>query len=179
MGGLIAKRMGLPVSKFIAANNDNRAFFDYLSTQNFQPRPSIATISNAMDVGDPSNFVRIMDLYQGDFQALTRDVVAYTFNDRQTEQAIKEVLKRYHYLMEPHGGVAYLALTEHMNALGKDSVGVFLGTAHPVKFLDVVEPLINQKVEIPSRLKIALNSPKKAHPMPNDYTHFRDYLLKP
>ncbi len=179
MGGLIAKRMGLPISKFIAANNDNRAFYDFLSTQNFQPRPSIATISNAMDVGDPSNFVRIMDLYQGDFQALTKDVTAYTFNDHQTEQAIKEVLKRYHYLMEPHGAVAYLALTEYMKGLGKETVGVFLGTAHPVKFLDVVEPLINQKVEIPPRLQSALNSAKNAHPMPNDYTHFRDYLLKP
>ena len=176
MGGLLAKRMGLPIWKFIAGNNDNKVFFEYLETGEFEPRPSIETISNAMDVGYPSNFVRIMDLYQSNQESLKKDVQGFTFTDDQTREIITRVYQEHGYILDPHGAIGYLGLREFLN-IHPEAVGVFLGTAHPAKFLDVVTPLVSEKVEIPARLKEVLNRPKHSIPLSSEYKVFKDYLL--
>ena len=176
MAGLMAKRMGLPLAKFIAANNDNRVFYDYLQSGAFRAKPSIATISNAMDVGNPSNFVRILNLYDQDYQSLSKDITGYTFNDDLTRKAIHEVMQQYQYLLDPHGAVGYLALKEYLKS-HPQSVGVFLGTAHPVKFLDVVQPLIPDPIPIPARLQDALDQSKKSRMISNSFEALKAYLL--
>ena len=176
MGGLLAKRMGLPIWKFIAGNNNNKVFFEYLKTGEFQPQPSIETISNAMDVGYPSNFIRIKDLYLDNLEALKKDVHGFTFNDDQTRAIISKVYQDQGYILDPHGAIGYLGLQEF---LGKhpEVVGAFLGTAHPAKFLDVVTPLVSRKIEIPGRLQQVLNRPKHSIQLSSEYAVFKDYLL--
>ena len=176
MAGLMAKRMGLPLAKFIAANNDNRVFYDYLQSGVFRAKPSIATISNAMDVGNPSNFVRILNLYDQDYQSSRKDITGYTFNDDLTRKAIHEVMQQYQYLLDPHGAVGYLALKEYLKS-HPQSVGVFLGTAHPVKFLDVVQPLVPDPIPIPARLQDALDQSKKSRMISNSFEALKAYLL--
>lgn len=173
--GLLAKKMGLPIHRFIASNNDNKVFFDYLLSGNFIPRPSISTISNAMDVGNPSNFDRIMDLYQKDRERLTQQVNGFTFSDAQTSAAISQVHQETGYIMDPHGAVGYLGLQEYFK-VDPDAVGVFLGTAHPAKFLDVVKPLVSDRIEIPARLKKALESEKRSIRLSSNYNELKDYL---
>ena len=176
MGGLLAKRMGLPIWKFVAANNDNRVFFDYLSSGEFQPRPSIETISNAMDVGYPSNFSRIKDLYANSLDSLKEDVIGFTYSDEQTRKTIYQVYLDTGYILDPHGAIGYMGLREFMNSQN-GLVGAFLGTAHPAKFLDVVHPLVSGRVEIPSRLQQVLERPKHAVELSSDYPEFKQYLL--
>ena len=133
--GLFAKRMGLPVKRFIAANNRNDIFYHYLQTGSYEPRPSVATIANAMDVGDPSNFARILDLYGRSLEAIRADISAARYDDGQICRAIAETLERTGYLLDPHGACGYLALCE---GLREDETGVFLETAHPAKFRDLM-----------------------------------------
>ena len=168
--------MGLPIHRFIASNNDNKVFFDYLSSGEFQPKPSVATISNAMDVGNPSNFARIVDLYSYDLKNLTNHVFGFTFSDEKTRSIISEVYNRTGYIMDPHGAVGYLGLQEYYK-VDSNSVGVFLGTAHPAKFLDVVDPLVSKPVIIPDRLKEVLNQKSQSISMPSSFDQFKDYLL--
>ena len=175
-GGLLAKKMGLPIHRFIASNNDNKVFFDYLLSGEFQPKPSVATISNAMDVGNPSNFARIVDLYSYDLNNLTNHVFGFTFSDEKTRSIISEVYNRTGYIMDPHGAVGYLGLQEYYK-VDSNSVGVFLGTAHPAKFLDVVDPLVSKPVIIPDRLKEVLNQKSQSISMPSSFDQFKDYLL--
>ncbi len=176
MGGLLAKRMGLPIHRFIAANNENKIFFDYLLSGEFQPKPSVATISNAMDVGNPSNFARIVDLYNHDLKELCKHVLGYTFGDENTKNAISQVYKKTGYIMDPHGAVGYLGLQEYYK-VDSASVGVFLGTAHPAKFLNVVEPLVSEPIVIPDRLSEVLSQKKHSISLSSSFDEFKDYLL--
>lgn len=176
MGGLLAKKMGLPIHRFIAANNENKVFFDYLLSGEFQPKPSVATISNAMDVGNPSNFDRIVDLYAHDLKELCKHVHGFTFGDEKTRNVISYIYSKTGYIMDPHGAVGYLGLQEY-HKVDPDSVGVFLGTAHPAKFLDVVGPLVSEPVVIPDRLKEILNQKKHSISLSSSFDEFKDYIL--
>ena len=176
MGGLLAQKMGLPINHFIAANNENKVFYDYLKSGSFQAQPSIETISNAMDVGNPSNFVRVMDLFSHDYQSLRKTITGYTFNDDQTRSAISKVYQNSQYIMDPHGAVGYLALEKYLRS-NPEAVGVFLGTAHPVKFIDVVQPLVAEPIEIPDQLKQALNRQKMATLLPATFDELKRFLL--
>ena len=176
MGGLLAKRMGLPIHRFVAANNENKIFFDYLLSGEFQPKPSVATISNAMDVGNPSNFARIVDLYNHDLKELSKHVLGYTFGDENTKSVISHVYQKTGYIMDPHGAVGYLGLQEYYK-VDPTSVGVFLGTAHPAKFLNVVEPLVSEPIVIPDRLSEVLNQKKHSISLSSSFDEFKDYLL--
>src|SRR6185295_20090961 len=136
--GLLAKRMGLPITKMIASTNSNSIVPEYLATQVFSPRPSQQTISNAMDVGNPSNFARMLDLYDHHFERLASDVEGFSFSDDETRAAMRHVFKDKNYLMDPHGAVGYLGLKKYLKS-HRGVQGVFLETAHPGKFKDVVE----------------------------------------
>jgi len=139
-GGLLAKKMGLPVEKFIAATNINKIFPEYLNTGKYNPQPSIQTIANAMDVGNPSNFVRVKELYGNRLEEIKKDIDSYFFTDEQLKQAIKQVYYQNHYLMCPHTAAGYLGIKNYMKNKRVDATeGIFLSTAHPAKFLDVVE----------------------------------------
>lgn len=170
--GLMAKRMGLPVSRFIAATNANDVVPQYLATAAFTPRPSCQTLSNAMDVGNPSNFVRILELYHHEHAAITADIIGSSHSDEQTRQAIRESFQKYGYLFDPHGAVGYLALRKYSPANG-----VILATAHPAKFQEIVEPAAGASVQIPERLKACLAGRKLSIPMPNDLAALKSLLL--
>lgn len=184
--GLIAKKMGLPVAKFVVATNCNDVVPQYLDTGRFEPQLSKQTISNAMDVGNPSNFVRMQDLYGGSVEAMRQDIMGYSFDDDQTRSVMCEVFEKYHYVLDPHGAVAYLGLqrwwqeNDLKNSDQKFS-GIFLETAHPAKFLDVVEltlhQVLHQKIEIPERLGHCLALPKKALRLANSFTALKHFLL--
>lgn len=174
--GLLAKEMGLPIDHFVAANNNNDTVTNYLKTEKYQPKPSVQTISNAMDVGDPSNFIRVLELFNNEYSSVKKRLSAYSFDDEQTKQAIKEVYSEKGYVMDPHGAVGYLGLKEFFKT-NKDYYGVFLETAHPVKFLETVEKEIGHKVEIPEAIHNIMHKKKKAHHISN-YDELKDFLLK-
>ncbi len=153
--GLMAKRLGVPVSRFVAATNVNDVVPEYLAGGEFRPRPSVATISNAMDVGNPSNFARILALYAGDAERLRADVAGSRHTDEETRAAIREVYGTYGYVLDPHGAVGYLGLREALRDR-PEATGIFLATAHPAKFADVVEPLVGCPVPLPERLAACL-----------------------
>lgn len=172
--GLFGKRMGLPVSRFIAANNRNDIFYQYLLTGVYSPRPSIATIANAMDVGDPSNFARVLDLYQGSYEAICADISGATYTDEQIADTIRQVWKEHRYLLDPHGACGYRALAE---GLRPGETGIFLETAHPAKFKDTVEKIIGESISIPAKLQAFMSGEKKSQPMSRDFADFKKYLL--
>ncbi|KAA6322150.1 Threonine synthase [termite gut metagenome] len=172
--GLFGKRMGLPVVRFIAANNKNDIFYQYLQTGKYDARPSIATIANAMDVGDPSNFARVLDLYNHSHAAISADISGATFTDEQIRETVKKVYQETGYLLDPHGACGYRALKD---VLQPGQTGVFLETAHPAKFLDTVETIIGSKVEIPAKLQEFMKGEKKSLPMPKEFAAFKQYLL--
>ncbi len=174
-GGLLAKKMGIPIHRFIAASNVNDIVPKYLETSHFHPKPSIQTISNAMDVGNPSNFSRMMDMYQNDYQKVTNDIKGISFNDDETRAFITEVYDQYQYLMCPHTAIGYGGIRHYLK---EGEIGVFLSTAHPAKFKDIVDPLISGEVEIPLRLKNIIEKKKQALSMTNDYDDFKSFLLK-
>ncbi len=171
--GLFAKRMGLPVKRFIAANNANSVFYDYLRTGVYSPRPSIQTIANAMDVGDPSNFARILDLYGHDWSAVKADISGATYSDGQIAETIKDVYGRTGYLCDPHGACGYRALSE---GLQPGETGLFCETAHPAKFKDTVEAIIGSPVEIPAKLQAFMRGRKENVSLPGDYQAFKSFL---
>ncbi len=146
---LIGKRMGLPINRFIAANNRNNVFYQYLLTGKYQPRKSIATIANAMDVGAPSNFERILDLYGGNHDRIASEIAAVTYDDPQIRQTMAETFANTGYILDPHGAVAYRSLTDQLRP---DEIGIALETAHPAKFKDIVEDTIGQPIALPKRL---------------------------
>jgi threonine synthase len=158
--GLLAKRMGLPVDKFIAATNINSVVPEFLSSGKFQPRPSQPTISNAMDVGNPSNFVRLLELHKHNFDLLTSDVIGFSFSDDETRQAIRQVSEKSGYIMDPHGAVGYLGLKKFME-FHPHTNGIFLETAHPAKFMEVVEPVVEKTILTPARLQKLMAGKKK------------------
>ena len=159
--GLMAKRAGLPIARFVAATNVNDVVPAYLETGRFEPRPSLETLSNAMDVGHPSNFERMLWLYGGDLEAMRRDVVGCRFTDDDVRATIKRVYEERGYLLDPHSAIAYMGLVGHIGQAGQAGrVGVFLSTAHPAKFAEIVEPIIGRPVEKPRALADAIDGPQ-------------------
>lgn len=176
-GGLLAKRMGLPVQQFIASTNVNDVVPEYLHTKIFSPRTSKQTMSNAMDVGNPSNFARMLDLYNHDFESLSKDIIGYGFSDGETSQAMKDVKKNHNYLLDPHGAVGYLGLKKYQKETGRNTTGIFLETAHPGKFSEVVEEKLQIKLELPEKLKAFLKNKKQTTKMSSEYEDLRSFLL--
>ncbi|MEO9967715.1 MAG: threonine synthase [Reichenbachiella sp.] len=158
--GLLAKKMGLPIKKFVAAANANDIVPSFLKSGQFEPRRSVETISNAMDVGNPSNFYRMNDLFEGSVEEFRSMIAGCSYTDEQTSDCIKKVYDDTGYLLDPHGAVGYLGLKAYLSE--QETVGVFLETAHPAKFYDVVEPIIGQQVEIPKRLQDYIDREKVA-----------------
>ena len=172
--GLFAKKMGLPIKRFIAANNRNDIFLEYLKTGEYKPRPSVATLANAMDVGDPSNFARILDLYGGSHEAISAEISGVSYTDEQIADTMRTCKKDTGYLLDPHGACGYQALKD---MLQPGEVGVFLETAHPAKFLDTVESIIGEKIEIPEKLQEFMKGEKKSESMTKEFADFKTYLL--
>ena len=173
--GLFAKRMGLPVKHFIAANNANSVFYDYLQTGEYKPRPSVQTIANAMDVGDPSNFARIYDLYGKDHGAISADISGTTFSDEQIADTIREVYKTTGYVCDPHGACGYRALSEQLK---QGDTGVFLETAHPAKFKSTVDSIVGLDINIPEKLLAFMKGEKQSVQMSKDFDAFKQYLMQ-
>lgn len=174
--GLFAKKMGLPIHKILAATNANDVVPQYLHTGIYRPMPSIATLSNAMDVGNPSNFARMMDIFGSTWNNFNDQIEGFSFDDGKTKDGMREVFNQFGYIIDPHGAIGYLALKEY---LGKNpgQKGVVLETAHPSKFLDDVESILNTEVAIPERLAELENKPKSASQLAPDFEHFKDWLL--
>ncbi|MEO8109777.1 MAG: threonine synthase [Ginsengibacter sp.] len=175
--GLLAHRSGLPVRHFIAACNANDVVTKYLDTENYSPKKSIVTLSNAMDVGDPSNFVRILQLFDKEFHSLKNVMSSYSFSDEETKDTLKKVYLKTNYLTDPHGAVGYAALRNYLQQ-HPGNKGYFLETAHPVKFYDVVEPIIQQQVPLPVAVKDLLKLEKKSVKVKAEYEQLKEYLLK-
>ena len=172
--GLFGKRMGLPISRFIAANNRNDVFLEYLNTGKYNPRPSVATIANAMDVGDPSNFARILALYENSHSAISAEIGGVSYNDEEIRETVKETYTRTGYLLDPHGACGYRALRE---MLAEDEVGFFLETAHPAKFLNTVEEVIGEEVAIPEKLQHFMRGTKESVMMKPDFAALKEFLM--
>jgi threonine synthase len=149
---------------------------DFFQTRNYQPQKAISTISNAMDVGNPSNFVRILELFNNQFDALRNALSSYSISDAETKETIKEVFEKESYLLDPHGAVAWCALKKYLKQ-HPEGKGILLETAHPVKFYDVVEPVIEQKIPIPENIKSILNKEKESVLMQPDFEKLKEYLL--
>ena len=174
--GILAKKMGLPIAHFVASTNVNDTIPKFMVNGNYNPKPSKATISNAMDVGNPSNFVRILELYNNDFEQFRKDFSSYSFSDEETKITLLELYKKTNYIAEPHGIIGYLGLKKEMKNQS-NTIGVVLETAHPIKFLDVVEPILKIKLPIPTQIESVLNKEKKFLEI-KDYNDLKDFLLK-
>jgi threonine synthase len=172
----MARYSGLPVKHFIAACNANDIVPAYLSSGNYQAKQSIATISNAMDVGNPSNFVRILEIFNNEFDTLKNAVSSYSIPDDTTRATLKEIWQKDKYLADPHGAVGFAALSLYQQDHGGTS-GIVLETAHPVKFYDVVEPVLGEKVPIPESLKSMLQEEKKSIKIDAEYDLLKEFLL--
>jgi threonine synthase len=172
--GIMAKRLGLPIAHFVASTNANDTVPRFLEKGNYAPKPSVATISNAMDVGNPSNFIRIQELYHHDLKEFNKDFSSYSFTDTETEAAMKDIYSRTNYIAEPHGAIGYLGLKKEMEKQ-PNSVGVFLETAHPIKFLDTVEPLLDLKLPIPKQIESVLGKAKVKTKI-KTYEEFKTFL---
>mgnify|MGYP001265671538 FL=1 len=173
--GMVAQKLGFPFPHFIASNNENDVVTRYLSSKKYTPLATVQTISNAMDVGNPSNFIRIQALHNNDFQALKSNLSGYRFSDEETREAIDSIYKSTGYITDPHGAVGYLGC-HHYLKLDPDVHTVFLETAHPTKFLDVVQPLIPKVIELPPQIKAVMGRPKNAKSIVN-YADFKANLL--
>lgn len=174
-GGLIAARMGLPVHFFVAGSNSNKVVPDYLESGTYTPRTSVRTLSNAMDVGAPSNFIRIREMFGDDHAQIKKYIKGFTATDDQTLQTMQEAYNDTGYILDPHGAIGYAACRHHMQ--GADQ-GIFLETAHPAKFSDTVEQAIGQEVPIPERLRHMIEGPKRAISFPADFAEFKNWLLQ-
>lgn len=173
--GLFGKRMGLPVKRFIAANNANDIFYQYLQTGQYHPKASVQTLANAMDVGDPSNFARVLDLYGNSWEAIKKDISGATYTDEQIKQAMQQCYKDTGYVLDPHGACGYQALKEQ---LLPGETGVFLETAHPAKFKEKVDNILASDINIPARLQSFMQGKKQVVPMSKDFETFKKYLLQ-
>ena len=172
---LFGHEMGLPVKRFIAANNANDIFYNYLQTGKYEPKPSKQTLANAMDVGDPSNFARIYDLYGGSHERITSLISGATYSDEQIRKIMQQCYQATGYVLDPHGACGYQALEE---GLKPGEVGIFCETAHPAKFKEKVDEILSIDVEIPERLAAFMKGEKQSVPMPKDFNAFKQYLLK-
>lgn len=176
-GGLLAMKMGMPAKHFLAATNVNDVVPEYLKGDQFQPRDSVQTISNAMDVGNPSNFARIKHLFGGSDSAIRDQITGYSYTDEETRETIHQVFEEFEYLLCPHTAIGYRAAKQYQTERGECLPIVTLATAHPVKFRDVIEPEINQEIEIPERLKVWLQKEKKSTTIGSDFDGFKKFLL--
>lgn len=174
--GILAMQSGLPVKHFIAACNVNDILSDYLQTQELKPKQAIATLSNAMDVGNPSNFVRILEIFNHQFPELKSKLSSYSINDDETIVAIKEVYDKHNYLLDPHGAVGYLALKRYLAGHPGEN-GIFLETAHPVKFPEAVEKITGKEIEGPDSVQAIMRSEKKSIQVEAEYEALKDFLL--
>ncbi len=174
--GLMAKQMGLPIKKFIAATNRNHVVPDYLDSGNYTPMESIQTIANAMDVGSPSNFTRMQEIYP-DVDSMRNDILGMWFDDDQIRAKIKEVYKRHNYILDPHGAIGYLASEKYLKGNPNDHL-IFLETAHPCKFIDEVEKAIETNVPVPSSIKDLMQKEKQAHALTSKYEDFKSWMLQ-
>ena len=174
--GLIAYRMGMPVRQFVAATNMNDVVPEYLYSGTYSPRSSVQTLSNAMDVGNPSNFARMLDLYESQFSSMSQEIAGYAFSDISTQEGMREVYDRFGYVIDPHGAVGYLAFKEHLARNASDT-GILLATAHPSKFVEVVQETIGLEVEIPERLAALASLPKEAVELPSNFDALKRYLM--
>ena len=171
---LFGHEMGLPVKRFIAANNANDIFYKYLQTGQYEPKPSVQTLANAMDVGDPSNFARIYDLYGQSHERITRLISGAAYTDEQIKVIMRQCYKETGYILDPHGACGYQALVD---GLQPGEVGVFCETAHPAKFKEKVDEILGISVEIPDRLAAFMKGQKQSVPMTKDFADFKAYLL--
>lgn len=171
---LFGKEMGLPVKRFIAANNANDIFYKYLQTGKYEPKPSIQTIANAMDVGNPSNFARIIELYKNDYNAIRKHISGEAFSDDVIRNAMKQCFDDNNYILDPHGACGYWALK---NGLKKGETGIFCETAHPAKFKDIVERTIDSNVDIPERLARFMKETKQSIKLNNSFKEFKAFLM--
>lgn len=174
--GLLAKRMGLPIHRFIAATNINDIVPHYLHTGDYKPKSSVRTLSNAMDVGNPSNFARMNELYAGSWSEMKRDILGFAFDDAATQKAMVDVFEKYNYVMDPHGAVGYLALKHYRNH--KNANGIILETAHPAKFLDDVESILKRKIEIPEKLAVLADKKKVSVEMNPEFETFKSWMME-
>lgn len=172
--GLFARKMGLPIRRFIAANNANNIFYNYLKTGVYEPKPSVQTIANAMDVGDPSNFARIYDLYNGSHDKISSIISGATYTDDEIKASVKQCFKDNGYILDPHGACGYQALKDNLK---KGETGVFCETAHPAKFKDTIENIIDTEIEIPQRLSDFMKGKKQTVELSNKFDDFKTFLL--
>jgi len=172
---LFAHRMGLPVKRFIAANNANDVFYQYLQTGKYQPKPSVQTIANAMDVGNPSNFARIYDLYGGNHHTISQLIAGFRFSDDEIRATIRDCFQQTGYVLDPHGACGYKAL---QLSLSENEHGVFCETAHPAKFKETVDAVLPTPINIPKRLARFMQGRKQTHPMNNSFNKFKAFLLQ-
>jgi threonine synthase len=174
--GILAHTSGLPVQHFIAACNANKVVPDYLVTEKYEPKPSVATISNAMDVGNPSNFVRILEIFHNEFGVLKNKLSSYSITDEATKEAIKEVYQQYNYLLDPHGAVGYIALKDYLQNHPTEE-GMILETAHPVKFNPAIIDILGENILAEKEQELLLNGSKQSTFMANDYNSLKEILL--
>jgi threonine synthase len=175
--------MGLPVSRFIAANNANDIFYNYLQTGKYEPKPSKQTLANAMDVGDPSNFARIINLYSENgklsseetHRRITSLISGATYSDEQIKETMRKCYAETGYVLDPHGACGYRALEEQLKP---GEIGIFCETAHPAKFKEKVDEILGIDVEIPERLQAFMKGTKQSIPMTKEFADFKEYLLK-
>jgi len=172
--GVIAKKLGLPIAHFVASTNANDTVPQFLQNGIYEAKPSVATISNAMDVGNPSNFIRIQEMYNNDLKAFEKDFTSYSFSDEETLFEMKNIYANSGYIAEPHGAVGYLGLKHEIQNY-QNAIGVFLETAHPIKFLDIVEPALNLKLPIPQQIGSVLNKEKVSTKI-KTYEELKDFL---
>ena len=171
---LFGHKMGLPIHRFIAANNANDVFYHYLQTGRYEPKASVQTLANAMDVGDPSNFARILDLYEHSHEAICRDISGATYTDPQIREAMQQCNDQTGYVLDPHGACAWRALKE---GLGEGETGVFLETAHPAKFKEKVDDILHTDIAIPERLAAFMKGEKQSVPMSSEFEDFKTFLM--
>jgi len=176
-GGLLANRMGVPVEKFIAATNANDTFPYFLSSGTIQHQDAVQTISNAMDVGVPSNLDRIENLFHDDVNQVKVDISSWSFPDKDTKESIRNMQNEFDYLIDPHTAVGVLGLIKYRNETNSKTNGVVLSTAHPGKFADVIEPIIGNKTVLPESLQIVMKKEKNSIKMPNQFSDLKEYLL--
>ena len=172
---LFGHAMGLPIKRFIAANNANDVFYNYLQTGKYEPKASVQTLANAMDVGDPSNFARIYDLYGKSHERISSLISGATYSDEQIKETMRQCYKETNYILDPHGACGYQALVD---GLKEGEVGVFCETAHPAKFKEKVDDILSIDVEIPDRLAAFMKGEKQSVQMTKDFKDFKDYLMK-
>ncbi|MFT6838822.1 MAG: threonine synthase [Sediminicola sp.] len=173
--GVMAQKLGMPCNHFIASTNVNDIVPYFMKTGKYEPKPSIATISNAMDVGDPSNFIRIRHLYQDDFETISKNISSYSFTDEETKEAMLKIYHYCSYVADPHGAVGYLGLKKYQEK-HPNTYGIFLETAHPVKFLDIVEDTIRENIDLPDKIAKIMDKKKKAIAI-STYEELKNYLL--